>query len=157
MIEVPITQQQIEIAESKSAEMGLLKNSVTKGEGNVAGFVGELVAAEHIGAEVQNTYDYDLLLGDIRIDVKSKRAKFAPRPHYDCSIMGFNTTQKCDYYYFVRIKTDFTVAWLLGAYPKEKYFEDATLYKAGDHDASNNFTFRADCYNLPISKLKQIK
>ena len=156
MIQVPINRSHIEVAQAKSTEMGVLKNSVTEGDGNIAGFVGELLVAEHIGGEVCNTYDYDVLLDGVRIDVKTKRAKFQPYPHFDCSIMGFNTSQDCDYYYFARIKTDFTIAWLLGAYPKELYFKDAILHKAGSVDKSNNFTFKADCYNLAIHKLKQL-
>ena len=44
--------------------------------------------------------------------------------------------------------------WVLGYMEKEEYFNKATLLKKGQVDPSNNFTVKADCYNLPISKLR---
>ena len=57
---------------------------------------------------------------------------------------------------FVRILTDLSKAWILGSIPKKKYYEEATRYKKGQVDPSNGFTFRTDCYNLPISNLEPI-
>lgn len=155
MKEVFIPKEIVTKAREKASEMGKLKNSITEGEGNIAGFIGEFLVAEMIGATVCNTYDYDLLLDGCRIDVKTKRTNYPPKPHYECSIAAFNTKQKCDYYYFVRVKNDFSKAWILGSYCKEDYFKDAKFCRKGDKDQSNNFTFKADCYNLPIYDLKE--
>lgn len=154
MIEVRIKTGLIKAARIKAAEMGLLKNSIAQGQGSPSGFIGEFLAAQHLGAEVRNTYDYDLVMPDgTRVDVKTKRTNYKPKPEYSCSIAAFNTRQKCDMYFFVRVKNDLSTAWLLGGYDKKKYFEDATFHRKGDFDPANNFTFRADCYNLPISAL----
>lgn len=155
MREVFISEEIVTKARDKASEMGELKNSITGGDGNIAGFIGEFLVAEMIGATVCNTYDYDLLLDGERIDVKTKRTNYPPKPHYECSIAAFNTKQKCDCYYFVRVKNDFSKAWILGSYGKEDYFKDAKFYRKGDKDQSNNFTFKADCYNLPIYDLKE--
>jgi hypothetical protein len=44
-------------------------------------------------------------------------------------------------------------AWYLGKISKVDFYKTATFHKKGDIDPDNNFTFKADCYNIPISKL----
>ena len=61
MIEVEITQQMKERAWRKAREMGKLNHSITKGDGNIAGFLGEEVANQIIGGDICNTYDYDII------------------------------------------------------------------------------------------------
>ena len=39
--------------------MGKLNNSIRHGEGNVYGFLGEMIFAKITGAEQDNTYDWD--------------------------------------------------------------------------------------------------
>ena len=38
---------------------------------------------------------------------------------------------------------------------KDEYFKKATFLKKGDVDPSNNYTVRADCYNLKINELQE--
>jgi len=155
MIEVAITEEHLACARVLSEEMGMLNNSITKGEGNLSGFLGEVVVAELTNSRQANTYDYDLILPNGKtVDVKTKRTNYTPRDNYDCSVAAFNTKQRCDYYAFVRVKNDLSTAWVLGFYEKKAYFEDSTFYRKGDFDADNGFTFKADCYNIPINRLK---
>ena len=154
MIEAKITEFHIEKARALAKELGQLKNSITSGEGNLAGFIGEVIVADITGASHRNTYDYDLILPSGKsVDVKTKRTNYPPKDNYDCSVAAFNTKQKCDYYAFVRVKNDLSVAWVLGFYEKSLYFKDAKFYKKGDYDPDNKFTFKADCYNIKISNL----
>jgi hypothetical protein len=155
MIELQPTKQEISIAITMSHEMGSLNNSITRGAGNVAGFLAEIVLARHLNAIQANTYDYDLILPDGRtVDVKTKRTTVAPQPHYECSVAAFNTRQKCDYYAFARVHSSLQKVWLLGTMEKQAYYDGAVKHKKGDIDPSNNFTFKADCYNMKISDLK---
>lgn len=155
MIEVQITPDMVEKAQQQAVEMGKLRNSILQGAGNLAGFLGEQVAQKVLGGFIDNTYDHDIMLDDFvtTVDVKTKQCKSKPLPHYDCSVADYNTKQKCDYYCFVRVKTDFTVGWYLGVYPKDKYVEHATLKTLGEFDPDNAFTVKSDCYNMPISQL----
>ena len=155
MIELDITEEQTSKAKELAKELGTLKNSITGGQGNLAGFIGEVAVANYLGASHSNTYDYDLVTTDNKkVDVKTKRTNYPPRDHYDCSVAAFNTKQRCDYYAFVRVKNDLTKVWILGFYDKRKYFEDAKFHAKGENDPSNNFTFKADCYNMPIKNLQ---
>ena len=157
MIEVQVSSDTLSKSKARAKEMGNLKNSITKGQGNLAGFVGEQVVADYYGFTIKNTYDYDLVTkGGKKVDVKTKRTTVEPKPYYECSIAAFNTKQKCDTYFFVRVSNDMKTAWILGYKMKDEYFQQAKFLKKGDIDPDNNFTVKADCYNLPIYELEQL-
>lgn len=157
MIEVLITDEMLNIANERAEKLGQIKNSITRGEGNVAGFLGELVAIEIMGGERKDTRDYDILFdNNLKADVKTKRCTSPPKDHYDCSISDYNTTQKCDCYIFVRVLKDYKKAWLLGWYPKEEYYSEASFIQQGQLDRSNNWRAKCDCWNMPISSLKTV-
>ena len=157
MIEIQITPEMVQKAKVKSAQMGALNNSIRQGDGNVVGFIGEQIAQQVLGATERNSYHYDLVLPNgLTVDVKTKQTTVKPRTDYDCSVAAFNTKQKCDYYAFVRVKSDLTTGWYLGSYKKQEYFQNAVALKKGQVDPSNNFTVKADCYNMKISDLQQI-
>ena len=153
MIQVKITDEMLIKAREKTVEMGKLYNSILRGKGNMSGFIGEQLALKVLGGAWENTYDYDLKVNDIRIDVKTKQTSVKPLPHYECSIAAFNTKQDCDGYAFVRVLNDFSVGWFLGVLTKQDYFDKATFLKKGEVDPSNNYTVKADCYNVRIDEL----
>tara|TARA_R110002020_G_scaffold223538_1_gene432695 strand:+ start:578 stop:1066 length:489 start_codon:yes stop_codon:yes gene_type:complete len=157
MIQVKITPSIISRAKNKAATVGNLQGSITGSLSHVVGAIGEIIVADVMGADESNTYDYDLVRDGERIDVKTKRCNTRPFPHYDCSVAAHGTNQNCDSYVFVRILTDTSRAWILGSIPKPDFYTRATKYKRGDIDPTNGFTFKADCYNLPISELSDVK
>jgi len=157
MIQVKITPSIISRAKKKAATVGNLQGSITGSLSHVVGAIGEIIVADAIGANESNTYDYDLVRDGERIDVKTKRCNTRPFPHYDCSVAAHGTNQNCDSYVFVRILTDTSRAWILGSIPKQDFYTKATKYKRGDVDPANGFTFKADCYNLPISELSDVQ
>ena len=144
-------------ATRRAYELGQLHNSITKGGGNLAGFVGEeMVKSFFPNISHENTYDYDLRLAGATMDVKTKRTTVAPKPHYECSVAAYNTKQDTDVYVFCRVRNNYAEGWVLGFYPKDLYYDDATFMEKGQIDPDNNFTVKADCYNLPISSLWDI-
>jgi hypothetical protein len=157
MIETKIKNEWIEEAKKKAKDLGTLKHSFMKGDGNIVGFLGEIVVANCLKAKIENTYDYDLIKNGLKIDVKSKRCNSIPKDHYECSIPAYNTKQKCDYYIFVRIYSDLTKAWILGLKKKTDYLKEAIFYKKGFVDETNGMQFKDDAYNLPISKLVKLQ
>jgi hypothetical protein len=157
MIQVNITPSIISRAKKKAATVGNLQGSITGSLSHVVGAIGEIIVADAMGANESNTYDYDLGRDGERIDVKTKRCNTRPFPHYDCSVAAHGTNQNCDSYVFVRILTDTSRAWILGSIPKQDFYTKATKYKRGDIDPANGFTFKADCYNLPISELSDVQ
>ena len=157
--EISIPPEWLTQARKEAIAMGRLRESITSGAGNLAGFVGEIAVQSVVGGERNNTRDYDIVKPPFYFDVKTKRCTSAPRPNYACSIAAYNPHQKCTHYVFTRVlETDYKTCWILGYIEKDKYFEAATFCRKGDEDPNDNrgWRFKADCYNLEISKLKDI-
>ena len=157
MKRIDITGEDIKEAKLLANNMGTLQNSITKGQGNVHGFLGETITSKFLKSKLSNTYDYDIIYNNIKIDVKTKRVTTPPRDYYECSVASLNTKQLCDIYVFTRVLKDMTKGWLLGYINKKDYFDKAVLLKKGDIDPSNNWKVKTDCYNLPINKLNNIE
>ena len=155
MIEYHIPRRMKLAAQWRADEMGQLNNSIRQGEGNVYGFLGELVFAKITGATIDNTYDWDARMPDgPTVDIKSKCVTSVPLPHYECSVASIGTHQRCDYYAFVRVLKDCSVAWYLGAMLKSDFLRQATYMEAGVwEDPANGWSPTIDCYNIPISAL----
>ena len=161
MIEVEITSEIVERARRKATAMGSLRNSITNGEGSLAGFIGEILANQIIDGEISNTYDYDIIKDKMKYDIKTKRCTSEPKPHYECSVAAYNTRQACDMYVFTRVWFDpqrrprWRRGYILGYMAKQEFYRLAKKLSAGMVDPSNNFIVKADCYNIKISDLKQ--
>jgi len=157
MIEVLIDDNMMKIAKKRAEELGQLRNSITRGEGNLAGILGELAINKVLGGEIKDKRNFDIVFENgIKIDVKTKRCKSKPEEHYECSVSDYNTSQKCDKYVFVRILNDYSKAWILGCIDKNVYYEKAVFIKQGQIDRSNGWRAKCDCWNLPISSLDPI-
>jgi hypothetical protein len=157
MVEILITDEMLIKARRKAIDLGQLNNSIERGDGNLVGFLGELVAQKVLGGRVKNTYEYDLVLKDgTKIDVKTKKTSVAPKDYYDCSIANYNTKQECDEYCFVRVKNTLDKAWVLGRIGKEEYFKKARFLKKGEQDGDNGYFVKSDCHNLQISELNEL-
>lgn len=151
---IKIEQYHIDKAKALANDLGTLRNSITAGEGNLAGFLGEVIVAEIIDAEHNNTYDSDLTwFNNITVDVKTKRTTVEPKDYYECSIAAYNTTQQCDLYAFCRVSKDLSTLWFLGMIPKQTYFQNAKFLRKGQVDGDNGFVVKADCYNMSIKNI----
>lgn len=170
MLLVP-TKRQIETAREREQEIRRileardgrphLNNSITEGDGTLAGYLGEELVRDYYNFLPSDTdpevFHYDALdpkyLG--KIDVKTKRCTSAPKAEYNCSIAATGANQQCDYYVFVRVLNDLSEAWILGFIPKHDFFGRAQFFRRGQKDPSSNrgWRFKWDCFNLPISDL----
>ena len=100
MIKIDITDSMRKTAHTKSKEMGVLYKSITRGKGNVFGFLGEEIVRKVLGGEDHNTRDYDLLVNNKKIDVKTKKTSVTPKSNYECSVADVTRKQDCDYFAF---------------------------------------------------------
>jgi len=161
MLKVEITDKMKKVAKEKAEDMGELKNSILKGQGNVTGFLGEEIIKSFLSARSSNTKDYDISYKKKKYDIKTKLTSKEPLPEYDCSIAAYNTVQKCDGYIFVRIQKDkednLVCGWILGWMDKEGYFQNAEYWPKGKIDPSNGYRVKASCYNVKIKDLKNIE
>ena len=170
MIVIPHTQDMIDRAMARATQMGAIKNSITKGTGNLAGFLGEEAFCAYTGASIVGGKDYDVVLNNEKVEVKTKRRTVAPKPNYDVSVATTSTHQHPDKYAFISLEFGKTIqklngqkvykdlknVWYLGSKDAKEYFEEAAKWNKGDVDKSNDFTTLQDMYNLPISELERL-
>ncbi len=163
MKQIKISEEQIERAK-KLYSFDKLKGSITEGKSNLFGALGEIVVFDlfiNKGCKVDfnSTYDYDLIIDGHKIDVKTKKftSRFTPNNNWTMSISNFNTTQKCNYYFFVGISDDLKNAYLYGYIKPVDFYNISTFNKKNQIDPKGNgvWTFKDDCYNLQIGKLNK--
>lgn len=155
---IEITQEMKTRAFCRATRLGELNNSITKGEGNKAGFLGEDAVKQFLKAEYsrgENKYNHDLVLNGFEIEVKTKRRTVRPTIHYEVSIAETSTHQNPDYYIFTSV--DNKNVWLLGYISTQEFFARADFIPKGSIDPSNNFTCHRNMYNLKHQKLYPIK
>jgi hypothetical protein len=147
----------IKEAFERSEKLGVLPNSFTRGTGRMTGFLGEVAfealypKATYVGGEI---YSHDYVIGNRTIDIKSKSCSSKPQPHYTASVncaKGKKLLAKA--YFFVRVRKDFTRAWMLGWATAHKIQKDGAYKKRGEPD-EYGFTYKVDGYHIPISELR---
>lgn len=160
-IEVDITPDMLERAEFKANQMGVLRNSIRQGKGNLAGFLGEEIVLSAWGGSLShNTYQHDVEFEGTTFEVKTKDRTVRPRIDYEASVANFNARQQADFYVFtslLRVGLDYTTGYIIGIYSKADYITYSTFLKKGDVDPSNGWVVSADCYNLRYSDLHRFE
>ena len=165
IVEVPFTDKMVKSAKAKAKNLGKINNSILKGKGNLAGYLGEEIVASYIKAKIisndegEEKYNHDLVKGKKKIDVKTKRRTVPPRDFYDASVAKTSRHQNPDLYIFVSIQfkgSKPVKAWICGQKESKEYFEKSTFYAKGDTDPSNGWKDSTDCYNLPYKNLDPV-
>ena len=154
MIELKISEIDLMVAQQRSDLMGVLASSRPRGKGNLAGFVGEALTERHTSGRLVESFDYDILIGDLRVDVKTKSCSSEPKAHYLCSVMSYQLKNECDGYVFARVNLAARDGWLLGYITKADLLEKGFFAKKGSPDG--NFSFTEDCWNVQVSDLLEI-
>ena len=160
---VDITPEMRSRAKSKSNRHGDINNSILRGKGNFAGYLGEeLVTAEVEGCREHNTFKHDIMMdrdGElVRVEVKTKRRTVEPQGHYTCHIAATSKHQDPDVYVFcsIKIKRDHPLeGWILGWLSREEFYDKARFVNAGDRD-EDGFKQHVDAYVVRIDELNPI-
>jgi len=160
-IEVEITPQMIKRARKKAKSMGVLNNSIRKGDGNLCGFLGEEIFLKAFKDSTEtNDYQHDIkMFGKLKVEIKTKDRTVRPQPYYECSVARYNDTQETHAYVFcslLREGKDYKKGYILGYLTPKSYKAKAQQMKAGDFDPSNGMIFKANCLNVAISDLNNI-
>ena len=162
VIQWSVSEQGAKDAAKRAEALGALRKSITKGSGNLAGYMGEAAVAEYfrsngITVTRDDTHDYDLCVGGVKVEVKTKRTTVDPEPFHTCSVCTRTRTQSCEVYVFTRWNTTTNTVHLLGYWPSSELGNPPVrFHKEGDEDGSTRFTFKADCYNVDVAFLRDI-
>jgi hypothetical protein len=160
MIKLEITKEQFERAENLY-EFKALNNSITKGESNIFGAIGEVMvhdffAIKGVDVDHTSTYDYDMIIDGHKIDVKCHATNYEPKEYYNCCVPVMQSWQKCDFYFFTHVTYDFKHCYLDGYKSKSDFFNEARIVKKGEKD-KNNFRFKTDNYIVQIKNLNKFQ
>lgn len=123
------------------------------------GYLGEVVVMDYFDVQDIDHYEYDIIINNFKVDVKSISCKFKPPMNYlaavnSCEIDG-DHRQDADIYIFVRIHEDCKVAWIVGFIECYRFFQMSKYLEKGDTYHGMNFE-KANMNVLPISKLNRI-
>lgn len=159
---VPLTNEMCQIAWDEAQELGVLRNSILRGNGNFVGFLGEQAVHLHTGIPKANTLDYDLLSGKgLRVEVKSKSTTVEPKADYLGSVADANIHQECDIYFFTRVhfkgpgsNPPPVGVYILGWLPKAEFYDRAFYGKKGTPETPR-FNFKANCWNVPYGEMRE--
>lgn len=157
MIEINITKEMLIKAKNRINGNFNYGNSFTKGKGTIYGILGEILLSNYLEIPFKNTFNYDFIYKDKRIEVKSKKSKVKPDLNfYECSIPKKSMFQKTDIYVFVCILNDLTQGYLLGWIGKKEFYFLSTFFKKGESRGKNNFIFWVDTYNIFADDLNRM-
>lgn len=155
---VPISKEMKVRACIRAESLGCLNNSITSGEGNYAGFIGEDAVKTYLNASYSDgsdVFNNDLILFGKTIEVKSKRRNVSPNLYYDVSIAKTSRHQNPDIYVFTSVNE--TKVWILGWIYFEKFYSLSKFIPKGTVDKTNNFVCHTDMFNLRHCNLNPIR
>lgn len=164
MVEVEITDRMLAWAKKRVDRIEFggkdLHKFGSEKDRTLTGYVGEVVVMRALNIRrVVDGYDSDLEYHGKRLEVKTVSCKFAPPPHFLCTVNSCEVEgvhkQKADLYVFVRVRVDFKVGWVLGYIPCADFFERGRFVKKGEKVAGITFE-KANATVLPISDLTPI-
>jgi hypothetical protein len=95
----------IEASKERAKKIGVRKNSIRKGEGNIYGCIGEACLAYYLGILNKDTYHYDMTYGRKSLEVKAKCRNYPPEAHWMCSVATTSDFQKCDIHQILWVET----------------------------------------------------
>jgi len=169
IVEIPFTEKMVKSARRKAKSLGQISNSILKGKGNFAGYLGEEAVAAYIEANIISNdkgdakYGHDLIKSDRRIEVKTKRRTVEPKPFYDVSVAATSKHQAdkkgLDLYIFTSIQFENNKPkkiWIIGQKDRDSYFKEARFIRKGEPEGNNGFIAHADMYNLITTKLEPL-
>ena len=104
MKELEFNNEMIKRATDWAENLGGIYNSITSGDGNFAGRLGELAFANYIGEEVEDNKDFDVVHNGEKLEVKTKRRAVAPLHYYEGSVAMTSEHQRPDRYVFMSLQ-----------------------------------------------------
>lgn len=172
LLEVPVAHL-LDEADRRARETGDFNSHTMRGlGGRQVGFLGELIAMEHLSSlgipfDSDFTLRHDLstkIAGEKKlVEVKTKERTVVPQVHYECSVPKYvKDYQAVDYYIFISLLSTgksedisrFTKGYILGTISRKKFEAEAQLWTTNNTDSSNNWNPTIDVWNVPISALK---
>ena len=158
MIKIEITDEQI-LQAQKLYNFKALTNSITQGESQIYGALGEVIAMHFlrsINKPVQyvGSYDNDLEINGKKIDVKTIRTDKEPTNDFNLNISAYNTKQETDFYLWCSVSQEMKYGYIIGYLAKDEFYRMAELKKEGEIDYGS-WVFKSDTYTTKVKNVKK--
>ena len=165
MIEYIINKDIVSYAYNKLNKTNIIKNLNPSKFGYdekriFEGYIGEKIIMDFLNIQNNDdTYEYDLLSNKgKKLEIKTISCKFKPKLNYLCTVNSHKIDgihkQKADYYIFLRILNDYSLAWILGWYSCKDFFKVGTFIPKGKDFGKFKF-IKANATVLEIDKLNK--
>jgi hypothetical protein len=165
MIEYIINKDIVSYAYNKLNKTNIIKNLNPSKFGYdekriFEGYIGEKIIMDFLNIQNNDdTYEYDLLSNKgKKLEIKTISCKFKPKLNYLCTVNSHKIDgihkQKADYYIFLRILNDYSLAWILGWYSCKDFFKAGTFIPKGKDFGKFKF-IKANATVLEIDKLNK--
>ena len=158
MIKRNITNGQIQEAK-RLYNFKALTNSITEGESQIYGALGEVMAMDFLRSlnkpvQYVGSYDNDLEINGIKIDVKTIRTDKEPTNDFNLNISAFNTKQETDFYLWCSVAQSMEYGYIIGYLAKDEFYSLAELKKKGEVDFGE-WVFKSDTYSTKVKNVKK--
>ena len=130
------------------------KMSIRKNDGAFIGAVGAVVVADLYGVELEDQPEYDMIVEDKKISVKTKQRRVGPPAgYYEASVTKESLhVLNPDYFVFVSLYK-LEIAYIMGMIEVNEFVEKARYVEEGVIDTTNGYRNRKACYNLAYEEL----
>lgn len=168
-VEVDISDEMLKFAKVYASRHSDIPNSIRRGDGNLAGYLGEQAVIELVkDCVLQHTKDYDMYIrfmssNPISVDVKTKERTVNPKDFYTCHVADSSLHQECDMYIFCQVNLRPKMrAWVLGWITKDEFLKKSVSLKKGQSlkdvgHSDDDFKQRANGNVILIGDLEDIK
>ena len=141
---------------NNSRKEGHLSGSILKGEGTIAGIVGELGFLEMFGGERADAHNNDVYYRDKKIEVKTKQTGVdRVQPDYEGTVKAktrgdndLGDKQDCDYYAFMRYYEKANRLFFCGYMSKQDFEKKKRKIPVGKQDGNNGYVSHTDQWNV---------
>lgn len=155
MIKIKVSPKNIDAMNLRAEKFKVDRNTIFN-MGHKYGFLCEQIFLDNFGGQLIDNNNYDILMPNGRkIDIKTKKCRMEPLPHYNCGVYEYQIQKaECDTYVFFRCHENMSYVWILGMIDKDEFLKQATLTLKGDRDG--RFVAPRNTYNIAISELENV-
>lgn len=140
-------------AESRADDIGILKNSITKGGGNVVAVQGEYLVNYLFGGEFETDEilrnEYDLIIDGKKVEVKTQRGN---RPPPGVNVNADRSIQECDAFFFCQFFYH-PVGRFAGWLTRDEFVALKVLIKKGEQYPGVPIVAKADVWVVQVNQL----
>ena len=163
-IEVQVKKSMIDFANKKIKEVKFNRKELNKFGSEKGrtffGYLGQAMVYDYLGIPEVDTFDFDGIYNNEKLEIKTISCKFEPYSHYLCTVNSHDLEgvhkQQADHYVFTRIKNDKSIGWILGYISCEEFFKKGIFKSKGSEITSNPNVGKFEKANATVLEIQEL-